>query len=126
MAGLMLAAGPATADEVWSTDLGDIIYEAEEAGAAILSFGGFDGYRGTLVLPGLAGNYEQRGVHHGYWIGTSGVDCGAALTGPTGNASRAWGQAVVAFDGPAFPTSFTVSLGDCFGPLNRSIRAVAR
>lgn len=118
---------PALADEVWTTDMGEVVYEDEQNGAAIFSFTNVDAYPATLVIPGLAGNYSQRGVHQAYWIGTGAGYCDAFLGMPGGReASSNWGRAVVSFDGPAFPTSFTMTLGDCFGPLTYALRAEAR
>ena len=83
LAALSLAA-PALADEVWSSDYGQIVYLADEYGAAILSFTDYDGMTGELVFPGLAGNFTERDVHHGYWIGQSDWHCDAGLGRPGG------------------------------------------
>ena len=116
-------ASPVLADEVWSSDTGNIVYLADEYGAAILSFTDYDGMTGELVFPGLAGNFTERDVHHGYWIGQSDWYCDAGLGRPGGIASLTWGRAVIAFDEPGFPTEFTVLLSDCDGDFERSLRA---
>ncbi len=115
----------ASADEIWQSEMGWIAYEAEENGAAIFSFTNLDAYGAILVIPGLAGNYDNRGVHEAFWIGEGAGDCGAFMSLPGGAPSAQWGRALVSFDQPAFPTSFTLSLGYCFEPLSYSIRAVA-
>ena len=116
----------AAADEVWNSDMGEIVYLADENGAAILSFTNVDAYPAELVIPGLAGNYDSRGVHEGYWIGTGSGWCDSFMARPGGEASTNWGRALVSFDLPSFPTSFTLTLGDCFGPYSQVIRAEAR
>lgn len=116
----------AMADEVWTSDMGDIVYKAEENGAAIFSFVNVDAYPGVLVIPGLAGNYSNRGVHEAYWVGQGSGYCPAFLSPPGGEATTNWGRALISFDRPAFPTGFTLTLGDCFGPLTYAIRADIR
>lgn len=121
-----LFAAPAVADEVWDTPLGPIIYESEANGAAIFSFFNVDGSRATLVIPGLAGNYDNRSLHDAFWIGQGSQFCEAALSLPGQRPSAQWGKAQVIFDKPAFPTSLTVSLGYCFDPLSYGIRGTIR
>ncbi len=123
---LAITAMPAVADEVWDTPYGEVVYLADEFGSAVLSFTNIDGTAAELVIPGLAGNFDDRGVHEAYWVGSGALECEAALARPGGFASLDWGRAVISFDDPAFPTSFTLTLGDCFYPLAYSIRAEAR
>lgn len=120
---LTILAAPVAADETWNSDMGRIVYETEENGAAIFSFMNVDAYPAIVVIPGLAGNYSNRSVHNAYWVGQGAGYCPAFLAAPGGEPSSNWGQAVISFDGPAFPTSFTLTLGDCFGPLTYAIRA---
>lgn len=118
-------AAPAFADEVWSTARGDAIYAAEMNGVAILTVPMGEG-TARVYLPGLGGNYDNRSSHEGYWIGDRAGSCPTALIGEDEVQSRQWGRVFVAFDGPAFPTSWTMMFGDCFGPLDRSVRGEAR
>jgi len=60
---LSLSSAPLLADEVWTSDMGQIVYEAEEGGAAIFSFTNVDAYPARLIIPGLAGNYSDRSSH---------------------------------------------------------------
>ncbi|MGR3639692.1 hypothetical protein [Alterinioella nitratireducens] len=114
------------ADEAWDTPIGEIIYQSEEYGAAIFSFTNFDGFPAELVIPGLAGNYDQRGVHPVYYIGEGEFECDAALSRPGGQASLNWGRGYISFDERSFPTSFTLLLGTCFDAPTDAIRAEAR
>lgn len=122
----LLAANPVSADEMWQSEMGWIEYTAEENGAAIFTFTNLDAYGATLVIPGLAGNYDQRGVHEAFWIGEGAGDCEAFLSLPGGEPSANWGRALISFDTPAYPTGFTMTLGYCFDPLSYSMRAEAQ
>jgi hypothetical protein len=65
-----LIAAPAQADESWTSSIGTIVYEAEVDGVAIFTYPlpDLEGGVGRLYFPGLAGNYDNRGTHPGYWI----------------------------------------------------------
>jgi hypothetical protein len=121
-----LLATPAMADEVWTSPMGDVVYEADVNGAAVLSFTQVDGFPATLVIPGLAGNFDNRSTHEAFWIGSGAGDCGVTLSLPGGPEGSLWGRALVSFDRPSFPTSFTLTFGWCFDPLSTSLRAEAR
>jgi len=122
---LSLLASPAVADEVWRSDMGEIIYDREANGAAIFTFTNVDGARAELVIPGLAGNYSARGTHQAFWLGEGAGVCDAFMALPDGGMTAQWGQALISFDSPGFPTSFTLALGWCFDPLSTSLRAEA-
>jgi len=119
---VILAAAPALADEVWSSDYGEVIYENDIEGQAILSMQlGGEG-RGLMYFPGLAGNYDDRSTHHGYWIMPGGGPCEAELTGVDGFSGGDWGRVVISFDKAAFPTSWTATFGQCFDDYSFSLR----
>ncbi|MDA7424845.1 hypothetical protein [Thalassococcus lentus] len=122
-AALALTTTAAMADETWSSDMGEIVYLDEQDGAAIFTFTNVDGTPARLVIPGLAGNYSNRDTHRAYWTGVGPNNCGALLSEPGQAPSANWGQALISFDKPAFPTSFTLTLGWCFDPLSTAIRA---
>ena len=117
-----LLSAPVLADEVWESDMGQIVYEAEEGGAAIFSFTNVDAYPAKLIIPGLAGNYSDRSSHDAYWIGQGAGECSAFMSHGSEPESSQWGRAQVVFDGPAFPTSLTVILGFCLDEPNIVIR----
>lgn len=120
-----ILATPALADEVWDSDIGAFVYEAETDGAAVFSFRNFDGYQATLVIPGLAGNFDNRGVHEAFWIGKGPGYCLGSMS-YNAQSGNQWGRALLQFDKPNYPTSFTLLMGDCFDPLNYSVRAIIR
>ncbi|MEP2717651.1 hypothetical protein [Pseudophaeobacter sp.] len=114
------------ADEVWDSDMGPIIYQAEEGGAAIFSFTNVDAYPATLIIPGLAGNYDNRSSHDAFWIGQGSGDCDAFMSRHNVQESSQWGHAKVIFDKPSFPTSMTVVLGFCLEQPNVVLRGKIR
>ncbi len=122
VAALLLLSAPVSADEVWTSEMGQIVYEAEEGGAAIFSFINVDAYPAKLIIPGLAGNYSNRGSHEAYWIGQGAGGCIAFMSHGSKPASSQWGRARVVFDSPEFPTSVTVILGFCLDEPNIVIR----
>ena len=111
----MLSSGAALADEVWNTPAGEVIYEADEGSTAILSYAIGDDKRGYLYFPGLAGNVEDRGIHHGYWIVPDAGECGAVMKGPNEEESDNWGRATIMFHDKGFPSDWTLLTGICFG-----------
>jgi hypothetical protein len=124
-----LLATAASADESWTSSIGDIIYEAEIDGVAIFTYPApnVEGGVGRLYFPGLAGNYENRGSHTGYWIapGDAGA-CPATLTGADGVASKDFGSLLIVFHEPGYPTGWTLVSGTCFGPLVDNIVAAPK
>ncbi len=114
VAALALALCPAAAiaDELWDSPAGQIVYQSEIDDMALLSFPLGDG-EGMLYIHGMAGNYDDRGVHYGFWIGDGAGDCAASLTGPDGRSSSDFGSATVVFDDPGFPSGFSAVLVPC-------------
>ena len=119
----LLLPSAALADEVWDTDAGQVIYEADEGDVAILSYDTGGTERGHLYFPGLGGNFDDRGVHTGYWIapGGEGESCGATLKGVNDIESMYWGRATLVFHEAAFPSAWTLLTGSCFGEPEASI-----
>ncbi len=115
----------AMADETWDTPAGMVIYEDEIGDVAVWSYPADNGRRGWVYFPGLAGNYNNRSVHEGYWIEEGRGTCSAELVGADGRRSKNWGRVIVVFDGPAFPTSWTALGGDCFDDPTLPLRGEA-
>lgn len=121
-----LTATAASADEFWTSTIGDIIYEAEVDGVAIFTYPlpNVEGGVGRLYFPGLAGNYENRATHTGYWIAPGdGGGCSAKMVGADGVTSNDWGSIMIVFHGPSYPVSWTLLSGTCFAPLVDSMVA---
>lgn len=113
-------AAPVIADEAWSSEIGDIIYERDlESGEAVLSYPFGEGdARGFAYVEGLAGKYEGRGAFTGVWIEsdiTEGEACNVSIADPeTGEARNNWGRLDIVFTEPDFPGGFVAMRGDCF------------
>jgi len=121
---LSLSPYAVTADEVWTTPQGDIVYEQDAPEAAIWSMP-INGAIVSLYFPGLSFNYNNRSTHEGYWISDGATDCTAMLYGSDGRGSRSWGRAIVTFDGAAFPSDLTLWWGDCFAQPSHPIRGLS-
>lgn len=113
-----LMAGIAQADEVWSTEIGDVIYETDlDNGMAVLSYPTDEEVRGLAYLSGLAGEYTGRTAYDGIWMEPTTADglCEVEIAAPvTGETSNNWGRVRVIFVDPDFPGSFIAIRGDCF------------
>ncbi len=131
LAAFALCAAPAWADESWTNPAGTLIYEADLGHIAVLSFptgatplaeaGGAP--RANVYMPGLGGNFDNRSVHDGYWAMEGAPICTAILTTPDGIATQNWGRARIVFDGPAFPTGFTMLVSPCLDDPIYPVRA---
>lgn len=106
----------ANADEVWSTKVGDIIYEDEIGDFAVLSIpSNAQGDRAKAFILGLAGNYDQRYRFEGYWTWPEGdATCAVSIVDAEGNTSDHWGRIKIHFISPAYPTGFVLEVGSCF------------
>ena len=114
--GAVLCVSPALADEAWVLPGGgEVTWDDDVNDVAVLSY-----------PVGLSAAIDDRGIFHGYWIGPSGdSDCAATLTGPDGTRSAAFGQAIITFDQPSFPSGWSALIGQCFDPPSDEMRADA-
>ena len=104
----------AQADEIWDTPRGQMIYLSDVLDAAVFQLHAEEG-EARYYFPGLAGDYSDRSVHHGYWISHEPLDfCSSTLVGLDGFAGTYFGRATIVFDGPAFPTGWTILDGACW------------
>jgi hypothetical protein len=116
-----LAALPAVADEVWSTTLGDIIYEADlDNGTAVFSapaqwlmIDAPADARAWIYIPDLAYLLDARSVHPAFWLVEGMEFCTTGMVAADGRKSFAWGDATIAFDVSTFPSGFTLIAGNC-------------
>jgi hypothetical protein len=122
-AALALVASGATADEIWSSNIGEVYYADEIGDTAIFGYTGHDGEEVRFYVPGLAGNYDNRGTYGGYWIGPTAGECLAELGGPDGRVSTNWGSLTIVFTEPAFPSGWVMMRGLCFGPQEHPVVA---
>lgn len=116
---IQVISGHAAADEVWTTPVGEVVYEQDlPGGEAVLSFPGELGQRLLGIFPELAGNTQSRAFFAGVWIDPDATEdgpCPAAMADPVnGGKSYAWGRMDLIFTKPDAPGGFVVMKGDCF------------
>lgn len=110
----------ASADEVWSTQIGDVIYENDlESGFAVLSYPlDAEGMRGRSYIEDLAGVYTGRRSYSGIWIEPDSegeTTCTYGIENPeTGELASNWGRIEMIFVDPDFPGSWVIKRGFCF------------
>ncbi len=125
------------ADESWTSNIGNIIYEEDTNNTAIflLATPGKIGEKTRLfirnLVPDLLGT---RTTYSGYWTDTSkGELCEASMTDPLGTTTKKWGRFKITFEktakpqkaGEFTPWNWTGQTGDCFDEPTRKITAVA-
>ena len=107
----------ATADEVWSTVIGDVIYEKDMGEVAVLSYPmDYPDTRGHVFIMGLGGNFDSRGHFTGYWSEPQMEEalCGVAIVDGNGLETTNWGRVSITFLDEGFPSSWVALRGECF------------
>jgi hypothetical protein len=103
---------PVLADEVWNSDYGKVVYQADRGKTAIWTYG--DGSQGSMFIEGLAGQYKYRGTYYGYWSqSTSRVRCETYREGRDGKFTYYWGSLRIQFLEPKFPSRWSAVFGYC-------------
>ncbi|MGK7925461.1 MAG: hypothetical protein AB4290_09465 [Spirulina sp.] len=98
------------ADEVWSTEEYDVIYEEDRNRTAIWSYG----RDGLVFIDGLAGVYTNRGSYTGYWVqNSSSLRCDTYREGADGKPTYHWGRFEVTFIDPNFPSRWRARISLC-------------
>jgi hypothetical protein len=101
----------ALADEMWSTEEYNVVYQGERNRTAIWTYG--DGV-GTVFIDGLAGVYTDRGSYSGYWVQkTSSLPCDTFREDAKGEPTYHWGQFEVTFIDPDSPSRWEAKIGRC-------------
>ncbi len=134
----VIAAFPAIvlADESWTSNVGDIIYEEDIGNTAVflLAKPTYSTWKTRFfifnLVPDVSGN---RGTYTGYWTDNSkrGI-CEASLTDSMGTQTRSWGRFTITFEKPKgekksnefAPWNWTGYTGSCFGEPNQKITAI--
>ncbi len=110
-----LLAGPAVADEAWTTVNGNVEYVADVGTMAHL---GVDD--GAIFIEGLAGNTTNRGVFQGYWVSYAKQGDPNACSQPAYDEydveSWSWGYVEMTFHDKAFPSRWTMTFTACEDP----------
>ena len=113
-----IALGTAQADEVWETQGGFAVYEADVGTTAVLRVQAEDLGEVYVYIPGLGGMWGERRQqsYDAYFVGAApGGPCEAALRATDERESRLWGEARVVLTEPGFPTGLFVLLHPCDG-----------
>ncbi len=101
----------ALADEQWSTEEYDVVYQDERNRTAIWTYG--DGL-GTIFIDGLAGVYTGRESYSGYWVqASSSLPCDTFREDANGEPTYHWGQFEITFIDPDFPSRWQANIGLC-------------
>lgn len=105
-----LVSQQALADEVWSTEEYDVIYQEDRNRTAIWTYGDI----GTIFIDGLAGVYTDRGSYTGYWVQeTSSLRCDTYREGADGEPTYHWGRFEISFIDSDFPSRWQANIGLC-------------
>lgn len=101
----------ALADEMWSTEEYDVIYQDERNRTAIWTYGDDVG---TIFIDGLAGVYTDRGSYSGYWVQeSSSLRCDTFREDANGEPTYYWGRFEITFIDPDFPSRWEAMIGLC-------------
>lgn len=100
----------AIADEVWTTEEYDVIYQEDRGTTAIWSYGD----DGVIFIDDLAGVFTDRGSYTGYWAQSSSSQrCDTFREGPNGEPTYHWGRFDIMFLDPDFPSRWHAHIGLC-------------
>ncbi len=116
----------ASADEVWQTPIGNVIYADEINEYAVLHFPTMrEDVFGIAYIKDLAGNYDNRDqTFEGYWVepisGASTV-CDVGIVDETGDTYHSWGRLKMVFTETAFPSGWVALRGECFDEPNDAL-----
>lgn len=109
--GCLLSVPSAFADEVWSTEEYDVVYQEDRNRTAVWTYGDNDG---VIFIDGLAGVYTERGSYNGYWVQeTSSLRCDTYREGADGEPTYYWGRFEIAFIDADFPSRWQAKFGLC-------------
>ncbi len=97
------------ADEVWSTEESEVVYQEDRNNTAVWTYG-----NGTVFIQGLGGVVNNRGSYEGYWVQeSSSIRCDTYREGGDGEPSYHWGRFSVSFLDPDFPSRWQAKFGIC-------------
>lgn len=114
LAAIVVSPIKALADEVWTTEEYDVVYEVDRDTTAVWSYGTDDATIGLIFIEGLAGVYRDRGSYTGYWAQeSSSLRCDTFREGIDGEPTYHWGRFEVTFIDPDFPSRWHAHFGLC-------------
>lgn len=111
----------ATADEVWDSTRGRVIYETDLAATAIWSYRS-QYYVGLIHIAGLAGIHRNRDTYEAYWVQNhSEKRCNTLRPTQNGETSPYWGRVHITFIGKEFPFKWQAKWSYCNDPMQQSL-----
>ena len=126
----VIAAFPAIAlaDEVWSSNVGEIFYEKDAGSTAIFQYptpGKANSKRRLFINRYVLDGNGKRGTYFGYWTDdNNNIGCEASVTDELGNKTNAFGRLTIKFTNETNGFwDFEAAMGTCFGEKVPSIRA---
>ncbi|MFK8184444.1 MAG: hypothetical protein AB8B99_13810 [Phormidesmis sp.] len=100
------------ADEVWTTQESDVVYEEDRGRTAIWSYDN----GGSIFIYGLAGVVTDRGSYNGYWTQpSSSVRCDTFRENEKGEPTYHWGSFDITFIDSDFPSRWYANVALCDG-----------
>lgn len=100
------------ADEVWTTEEYQVIYQEDRDKTAVWQYGD----DGLIFIDGLAGVTTDRGAYSGYWVrNSSSRRCDTYREGVDGKPTYNWGKFEITFIDPSFPARWQADISLCDG-----------
>ena len=119
----------AAADELWTSDYGPILWEADIGETAVLRLDETNtGGVVRLLVPGLARDVAGgRGAYQGIWVADNGeTPCLTEMIDPISGAKTPhWGTFSITFLGNEFPSNWAGAWGACLNPALDPITGLA-
>ncbi|MEL6939219.1 MAG: hypothetical protein AAFO84_08500 [Cyanobacteria bacterium J06598_1] len=101
---------PSFADEVWSTDEYDVVYQEDRNTTAVWTYG----ENGIIFIDGLGGIVSDHTAYSGYWVQPlSSRRCDTFREGADGEPSYYWGRFELTFIDSDFPSRWYANFGLC-------------
>ena len=113
---------PVAADEVWSTEENDVVYQEDRNTTAVWTYG-----NGTIFIQGLGGVISNRGSYHGYWVQeSSSLRCDTYREGRNGKPSYHWGRFAITFLDSDFPSRWQAKFSLCDNEPTRILNGIPK
>ncbi|WP_414565635.1 MULTISPECIES: hypothetical protein [unclassified Anabaena] len=105
-----IAPQKALADEVWTTEEYNVVYQEDRNKTAVWHYG----EDGVIFIDGLAGVFSDRGSYNGYWVqNSSSVRCDTYREGADGKPTYHWGRFEITFIDSDFPSRWKANISLC-------------
>lgn len=110
-----------SADEVWNSTRGRVVYETDMAATAIWSYRS-EYHVGLIHIAGLAGIHSNRDTYEAYWVqNDSEKRCDTLRPTQNGNTSNYWGRIHITFIGKEFPFKWQAEWSYCNDPMQKTL-----